>query len=588
LKKNIISYTNLTGKLYYRGIMNLFLKDWGGSSQETHLHPSIYKRIRITKKLLRKGIDPEEFRSRGGLDLETFRALQQRWNDQKQRMDKVKQEIRSTYGTLKNAPISVGACRKIEPVIGTKNALVLLTEFKDKKSSTKPEFFKDLLFSKGSNRSLRDYYLEASWNQLDIDGEVNEEWYTSANKRSEYVDKIQVGGHYPKAQKLVEETIIKAKNSDSFDFTPYSKDGNIEILIVVYAGAGMDTKLDINYIRAHQDRLKQPIEVQDGIWARRYCIIPELPFLERLGVLCHEVGHILGLPDLYKEDYSPVVGSWCLMGMGHYINEGRTPSHPSAWCKVHLGWVEPKLLNQEPQNYEIPAVIDDKSIYRLDVEGSDGREYFLLENRQQKGFDKNLPGSGLLIWHINENACKVQLPNSDPQHFFLTLKQSDGKEDLQSDRTELFMEKYEEIPKDVAGDLGDPFPGITVNRTFDDESSPNSRSYKGNKSFVKVVSISDSKDLMNAEMGVKPISKATTQFIPKNKTVTFTKKTAIKLTPPNLLTFLYPPKPKDPYEEGWEAYFEDLKEEIGLKEFQAGYRRGYRRRYKEAVKKVKK
>ena len=564
----------------------MFLKDDGGCF-EGHLHPSIYKRIRITKKLKKKGIDPEEFRIRGGLDLETFKALQQRWQDEKRRMDKAKQEIRSIYGTLKKAPLSVGSCKKIDPVIGTKNALVLLTEFKDKKSSTKAEFFKDLLFSKGSNRSMRDYYLEASWNQLDIIGEVNDEWYSSANKRSEYVDKIPMGGHYPKAQKLIEETILQAKNSGKFDFTQYSKGGNIEILIVVYAGSGMDTKLDIGYIRPHQDRLKQPIEVQDGIWARRYIIIPELPFLERLGFFCHEVGHILGLPDLYKEGYSPVVGSWCLMGMGHYINEGRTPSHPSAWCKVHLGWVEPKLLNQEPRNYEIPAVIDDKIIYRLDIEGSGGREYFLLENRQQKGFDKNLPSSGLLIWYVNENACVVQRPNYDPKHFFLTIKQSDGKEDLQSDRTELFRGKDEEIPKDVAGDLGDPFPGITVNRTFNDESNPNSRSYKGYKSFVNVVSISDSKDLMNAEMGIKPISKETIQFIPKDVAVLSTKKTTMELTPSKLLTFIYPPKPKDPYEEGWDDYFEDLKEKVCLKEFQDGYRLGYRLGYEKAIKKVK-
>jgi len=565
----------------------LFLKDSGLSSLERHLHPSIYKRIRKTKKLLQTGIDPEEFRSRGGLDLETFYALQQRWQDQELRMDKLKQEIRSTYGTLKNLPSSVGPCKKIDPVIGTKNVLVLLTEFKDKNHTKEPEFFKDLLFSKGSNRSMRDYYLEASWNQLDINGEVNDEWYTSSNNRSEYVDKYPVDGHNPKAQKLVEETILHSKNSGKFDFTTYSKDGKIEILIVVYAGSGMDTKLDIQYIRPHHDHLERPIEVQDGVWATEYCIIPELPSYD-LGCYCHEVGHFLGLPDLYKEGYSPVVGSWCLMGMGCSINDGRTPSHPSAWCKVHLGWAEPKSLNHEPQNYEIPAVIDDKNIYRLNIEGSGGREYFLLENRQQKGFDKNLPGSGLLIWHIDETACIVQDPNDDPQHFFLTLKQSDGKEDLQRDRTDLNWEG--EIPKEVTGDLGDPFPGITANRTFDDESNPNSRSYKGYKSFVNVISISDTKDLMNAEMGIKLISNETQiQFTPKDTAIESKNMTSIILNPLKFLTFIYPPKsPKDPYEEGWDDYYEDLKEKLGLKEFQDGYSLGYRLGFKKAIKKLKK
>lgn len=563
----------------------LFFKNGDGTARDTHLHPSIYKKIRITKKLLKSGIDPVEFRFRGGLDLETFKALQIRWQDQKQKNERFKLKLRLKYGSLKMAPISAGPCRKIDPVIGKKNALVLLTEFLDKKSSTKPEFFEDLLFSRGSNRSMRDYYLEASWNQLDINGDVNDEWFISANKRSEYVDKVPISGHYPKAQKLVEETIIRAKNSGNFDFKPYSKDGNIEILIVVYAGEGMDTKLDINYIRAHQDDLKVPIEVQEGIWAKRYCIIPELPFLERLGVLCHEVGHILGLPDLYKEDYSPVVGSWCLMGMGHYINSGRTPSHPSAWCKVHLGWTEPKIVDHEPQNHDISAVIDDKkSIYRINIEGSSDREYFLLENRQQKGFDKNLPGNGLLIWHVNENACFQRLPNNNPKHFFLTLEQSDGKQDLHSDRTELFKGKGE-IPKDVAGDLGDPFPGITVNRTFDDLSAPNSQSYNGYKSYIKVSSISDSKDLMSAEIGIQlPAYGTGIHFSTMNKIHKSNKNFIIN---PNLLTSLILTKSLDPIPEGELDFFEELKENVAIKYYVDGYRNGYRSGFENALKELK-
>ncbi len=41
------------------------------------------------------------------------------------------------------------------------------------------------------------------------------------------------------------------------------------------------------------------------------------------------------------------------------------------------------------------------SIYRLDS-GQAG-EYWLLENRQPLGSDSLLPGSGLLIWHVDEN-----------------------------------------------------------------------------------------------------------------------------------------------------------------------------------------
>ena len=76
---------------------------------------------------------------------------------------------------------------------------------------------------------------------------------------------------------MISEVVLQAKNSGSFDFSKIAKDGEIEILIVIYAGEGLDTKLNINYIRPHKDSLSEPIEVQEGIFAKRYCLIPELP-----------------------------------------------------------------------------------------------------------------------------------------------------------------------------------------------------------------------------------------------------------------------------------------------------------------------
>jgi len=53
--------------------------------------------------------------------------------------------------------------------------------------------------------------LEASWNQLDITGKVNDEWYSAAGNRADYADKVPVNRHYPLARKLVKETILQAK-----------------------------------------------------------------------------------------------------------------------------------------------------------------------------------------------------------------------------------------------------------------------------------------------------------------------------------------------------------------------------------------
>jgi hypothetical protein len=137
------------------------------------------------------------------------------------------------------------------------------------------------------------------------------------------------------------------------------------------------------------------------------------------------------------------------------------------------------------------------------VDGSNEKEYFLVENRQQIGFDVGLSASGLLIWHVNENNCVYTAPNHDPENFFLTLEQSDGKEELKENM--LNVEKLEGAQlaqKDLTGDNGDPYPGITNNTNFDDKSKPPSTTYKNTPSGVVINSISNSELLMTANMGI--------------------------------------------------------------------------------------
>lgn len=476
----------------------------GQNPKFRHLHPSIYKKIRNTKKLIENNVKPEDFVDRGGLDIETYEVLQQIWEEKSNIIEENNQEIMNKYGSISNTTSHITPCNKISPVIGEKNALVLLVEFKDKKNNTSPQHFSDLLFNTGYQYSMRNYYLETSWNQLNINGYVNPIWYEADNIRSYYVDRSFVNGHFINAQNLVHETVELAM-ANNINFNDYAKNGEIELLIVIYAGSGIDTKLDAKFIRPHTDRLMNPIEVENGIWVKNYCIIPELPS-DDVGCFCHEMGHLLGLPDLYKEGYSPIVGGWCLMGVGDHNNGGRTPAHLSAWCKIHLGWTKPVIITEKPKICNLSAVNEpsaENKIYKIPINNLNSKEYFLIENRQQKGFDQGLPASGILIWHVNENNCIYSTPNQDPQNFFLTLEQSDGQAELEKNMLDLQkIEGIEESMKDLKGDNGDPFPGVTNNRLFDDKSTPSSRTSKNKNSCVVIDAISNSDLIMNANMGI--------------------------------------------------------------------------------------
>lgn len=557
---------------------------------ERHLHPSVYQKFEKTRELKEKGVSPDKFLELGGLDDKTYEALRDRWKIQKYEQENRKDKIVSKYGSIKAAPLSAGPCKKIDPAVGNKNALVLLVEFKDKKHTHQPVDIEKSLFLKGS-KSVRDYFLEVSSNQLDITGKVLNQWYLLPGNRSEYVDEA-VHISYPRSRKLVKEALISATTSGNLDFTPFAPGGKIEILMVVCAGKGLDTGLKTKYLRPHQGQLEKPLEVQKGITADRYILVPELPIYD-IGCYCHEICHLLGLPDFYNMK-SPVLGGWCVMAIGDHNDDGRTPSHPSAWCKVHLGWKEPELIERPPESMGIPWVADNNGkIYKIEVQGSGGREYFLLENRQQKGFDKKLPGSGLLIWHVDENRCAFKPPNSNFNKLFLTLIQSDGGKELQSNISQYLKENgYEAMMEKFIGDEGDAYPGITQNRNFNMESNPLSTSNKGIDSLVRVKSISDSGDIMQAQMGVQGNFKA------EESGKTQLTSAQINKTPWNLsveeiatLTILMNMelmnKKSDPYDMGYEAGLRDILENEmeELKLFTEGYRESYRKEHKRVLKK---
>jgi immune inhibitor A len=545
---------------------------YGNYPELRHLNPLVYKKILNTQKLISDGVNPQEFVNRGGVDLDTYNTVQQLWKDKNDVIESTKQKEIIVEGK----PVKTSPCAKINPVVGNRKALVLMVEFADKKHSNSPQVFDDLLFN--SQYSFKNYYREVSWNQLTIDGYVHDEWLEAKNNRSNYVDTSLVDGHFVNAQALVVEALNKVKNSGKINFSDYAKNDEIDLLIVVYAGSGMDTKIDSKFIRPHTDNLLNPVELSPGIWARNYSIIPELPF-EDVGCFCHEIGHQLGLPDLYKDGYSPIVGGWCLMGVGDHNNGGRTPAHLSAWCKVHLGWTNPILVDGIPETKNLMAVNGDdpnNKIYKILVEGSDGKEYFLVENRQQKGFDAGLPASGMLIWHINENNCLYSAPNHDPNNLFLTLEQSDGNEELRENLLNIKkLEGLELTQKDLSGDNGDPYPGVTNNTSFDDNSNPPSRTYGNKPSGVVIKSISNSDLLMTADIGKLSVIKAATHELEDDKVVQ-----SSTVEPVKTMTLGEEPPEDD--------CLRLIKEKMFLIHFQDGYKEGYQKGYVDAWKKLSK
>jgi immune inhibitor A len=214
-----------------------------------------------------------------------------------------------------------------------------------------------------------------------------------------------------------------------------------------------------------------------------YLTIPEDA---KLGVTAHELGHLVfGWPDLYDIDNtSEGIGNWCLMASGSWGLGGDRPVHPSAWCKSTQGWIN-VVAQTSNATVTITDVKSGRTAYRLWKDGGGGNEYFLVENRQQAGFDESMPGQGLLIWHIDEAISE----NSNESHYKVALMQADGQRHLENNANR--------------GDGGDPFPGSTGNASFTGSSTPDSKSYAGSNTCVAVTSIPASATAMPTHLSVR-------------------------------------------------------------------------------------
>jgi immune inhibitor A len=430
----------------------------------------------------------EKLRQEGKLDewISHWKSAVQRGVDQK-----------STYQQLRLMKANPNAVDTLRP-------LVLCVDFSDNVYTYSSAKFDTLLFSKNHvvpTGSFRDYYLENSYGKHDPDG--GEYGWVRAPQLYTYYSYGLEGlyGLYPhNAQKLVEDVLYAADPYVNYADYDHNHDGLIDGLIVVHAGPGAEETGDSMQIWSH-DWVLHSLVTLDGVKIQDYTMQPEKhkdgSFIT-IGVFCHEWGHFLGINwEEYDPDYtSEGLGNWSVMATGCYNYNGRSPAHHSAFCKYYLGWSNTVVVSSNQINAVIPQAETSPVSYRLWTSGGVGNQYFMVENRQKTGFDSYLPGSGLLIYYVDEaqvNGNQFEWCPGDPAnpHYKTALMQADGLYQL---------EGCYGAPNE--GDGNDPFPGFLNKRAFDDTTTPNSHNYYNGSTQVAVWDISDSDSVMYANLDV--------------------------------------------------------------------------------------
>lgn len=332
------------------------------------------------------------------------------------------------------------------PTLGEQHSLVILVEFSNQtftKVSDPKAFFTDMLneegftYSNGANGSARDFYVASSAGfftpTFDVVGPVT---------LSQNVAYYGTNDYYGNDE-LAAEMIIEACQlvDDSVDFSQYDKDGDgyVDHVYVFYAGYGEADGGNSYTIWPHSANVEEwdvEYATAEGPKIGEYSCSNEINYLNDLpagiGTFVHEFGHVLGLVDHYDVYYGSAYyvdpGTWDTMATGSYNNDSNTPPLFSAFERGELGWLQyTDLMVNADTTIVLRQLTGYNEAYRVMVNEND-EEYFVLENRQQEGWDAYLPGSGMLAWHIDidSTAWENNRVNISSTHLRVDIVEADG------------------------------------------------------------------------------------------------------------------------------------------------------------------
>lgn len=258
-----------------------------------------------------------------------------------------------------------------------------------------------------------------------------------------------------------------AADEMGLDFSKYdiNEDGFIDFLFVVFAGHGeaqggpyesvWPAMIDLsNYVFDYFDGLNLGV-------AACSCELKGASGtdMDGIGTICHEFSHILGLADIYDTSNQGGHGMchYDIMDIGTYNDNLVTPSGYTAMDKFTLGWLDPIVLDS-PREDVVLRPFDETHDAAFIVNPSNPDEYYTLENRQQQGWDKGIPGHGLVVSYCHYdkglwNRNTVNAVAAGYEHVRIVAADN------------VWMNS-------VTDEAGDPFPGTMGKTSFSASTKP--------------------------------------------------------------------------------------------------------------------
>lgn len=321
------------------------------------------------------------------------------------------------------------ASRNTDKYRGQRRQLTILVDFADRQmlEHSTTAFWDDMLNTEGFTAfdeyqanpaqtnghagmalgSVHDYFYAQSYGLFDLHFDL---YRVALDKSYKYYGENE--GQDDKRYGQVVADAVNAIAGEVADWSVYDWDGDgtVEQVLVIYAGKGendLGGEKDPDAIWPHQWTLTEAgigTVTVGGYTVNSYCCTNEIDGSREygtFGTLCHEFSHCFDLPDLYNTSSGGQwLGKWSVMDYGLYAHEGFRPVGYSAYERAWMGWLEPEVLAEPATVAGLQPLNEQAKAYKV-LNDNYPDEYYLIELRQQTEWDEDLPGSGVVITHID-------------------------------------------------------------------------------------------------------------------------------------------------------------------------------------------
>lgn len=397
-------------------------------------------------------------------------------------------------GNLAAAPVADGDTPEEGDGGDTRKVLIILAQYSDLSMTYTREDF-DKLLNHGpysARRYFNDQFLGACRFTFDVSPVV------TLSHNQEYYGKNDTNGNDRHAAEAVSEACGLA-NAEGIDFSEYDYDGDgtVDNILLYVAGKDEAEGGGENAIWSHSSKLsKNGISLTlDGKNIDPYAIGAELGRrgkdnygMATIGTFCHELGHTLGLVDMYNTELKAAErrtgylwGTTSLMDNGHRNNGSRTPPSFNAIERDCLGIGKPEPLKEG--TYTLEPIGENGRYLRHDSDNEG--EYYLIECRAVKDWDLYIGGSGLVIYHIDKSGNDAGWSNSYGRN--VTAAERWSANEVNCNAEHQCADLIEAYPE--ATEASQVFYPYGTNNAFDSQSTPAFKFWNGSYSTLAITNI---------------------------------------------------------------------------------------------------